>query len=373
MMKFVARSILGLASLIVLLLPGAALITEADPVASLADPAYPLNHTFDADVLAVGTPPANSDFEAASYNVGTPPANHNLESAAQDAGTPPTNHDFETGSFTGWTTSGTTSIQSDTPHGYYAKLGNNGTIITSAFTVDGTAQSFAFDVGYLSTSGYSWVKVYALPGPNYDTPVLLKDIYCNNCGYWVRYALNASSYVGQSIKLKFYEYWGDVGIDAASEQIVFPNFTQTGSPQRITEAGGNVYAYLDSATLTTAAYTVDSTAQFGRTRIYGVDSLNRSQYKIWVLSGAGFGTSTLVALGYATYGWQTVAFNVSSWQTQQIKVKVEEVAYKIGADDFGVQWVDVPSWAVTANVLVVLFRAAARRRLWPGRGSGWGD
>src|SRR5438128_9967719 len=140
MMKFVARSILGLASLIVLLLPGAALITEADPVASLADPAYPLNHTFDADVLAVGTPPANSDFEAPRYNVGTPPGNHNLESAAQDAGTPPTNHDFETGSFTGWTTSVTTAIQSVTPQRYYAKLGHSGRSISSASTVDGSAQ-----------------------------------------------------------------------------------------------------------------------------------------------------------------------------------------------------------------------------------------
>src|SRR5207249_3052146 len=205
MMKFLARSILGLASLIVLLLPGAALITEADPVASLADPAYPLNHTFDADVLSVGSPPANSDFETAAYTVGTNATNYDLQSAAQDAGVP-TNHDFETGSFSGWTTSGTTSIQSDTPHGYYAKL-------------------------------------------------------------------------------------------QASATIVFPNFTQTGSPQRVTEGGGNVYAQMDGATLTTAAYTVDATAQFGRTRIYGVDSLNRSQYKIWVLSGAGFGTSTLAAMG----------------------------------------------------------------------------
>src|SRR5437867_6261312 len=250
MMKFLARSILGLASLIVLLLPGAALITEADPVASLADPAYPLNHTFDADVLSVGSPPANSDFETAAYTVGTNATNYDLQSAAQDAGVP-TNHDFETGSFSGWTTSGTTSIQSDTPHGYYAKLQASGTIISSAFTVDSTAQSFAFDVGYLSTSGYSWVKVYALTGPTYSTETLLKDVYCNNCGYWSRYAINASSYLGQSIKLKFYRYGGDVGIDDASAQIVFPNFTQTGSPQRVTEGGGNVYAQMDGATLTT--------------------------------------------------------------------------------------------------------------------------
>jgi len=346
-----AFAVAGVVGVLLLATPPA--VTRGDPVASNADPGYPLNHTFDADVLSVGSPPANSDYEAAAYTVGTNAANHDLQSAAQDAGVP-TNHDFETGSFSGWTTSGTTSIQSDTPHGYYAKLQTSGTIVSSAFTVDSTAQSFAFDVGYLSTSGYSWVKVYALTGPTYSTETLLKDVFCNNCGYWSRYAINASSYLGQSIKLKFYRFSGDVGIDDVSAQIVFPNFTQTGSPQRVTEGGGNVYAHLETAaTLTSAAYTLDAAAQFGRTRIYGVDSLNRSQYKIWVLSGAGFGTSTLVALGYANSGWQTIPFNILSWQTQQIKVKVEEVAFKLGVDDFGVQWVDVPSWAVTANTSVL--------------------
>jgi RHS repeat-associated protein len=340
---------------LILLIPAAVDVSviEADPPASLADPAYPLNHTFDADVLAVGAPPANSDFETASYTVGTPPANHNLESAAQDAGTPPTNHDFEAGSFSGWTTSGTTSIQSDTPHGYYAKLQASGTIISSAFTVDSTAQSLAFDVGYLSTSGYSWVKVYALTGPTYSTETLLKDVYCNNCGYWSRYAINASSYLGQSIKLKFYRYGGDVGIDDVSAQIVFPDFTQTGSPQRRTEAGPNTYAFIDGATLTSAAFTVDANAQFATIRVQGQDSLNRSQYKVWVLSGAGFATSTQVALGYANYGWQTVRFNVSSWQGQQIKIKAEEIAYDVAFDDFGIQSVDIPSWVVTGNTSVL--------------------
>jgi RHS repeat-associated protein len=348
MTNMLARLGVPLVIALVLLLGPASRI-QADPSPSGADPAYPLNHTFDADIQPVGTPPANADFESASYPVGDPPGNHDLEDPAQDAGTPPTNHDFETGDFTGWTTSGTTSIQSDGQHGYYAKLQSSGTIISSAFTVDSSAQSFAFDVGYLSTSGYSWVKVYALTGPTYGTSTLLADLYCNSCGYWLRHAINASQYLGQSIKLKFYRYGGDVGIDDVSAQIVFPNFTQSGSPQRRTEEGGNTYTYLSSASITSAAFTIDATAQFATVRINGVDSLGRSQYRVFVLSGANFGTSTQVALGYAAYGWQSVRFNVSSWQGQQIKIKVEEVAYKIGADDIGVQSVDVPNWTVTAD------------------------
>jgi len=202
----------------------------ADPTPSGADPAYPLNHTFDSDVLPVGTPPANADFESSAYQVGSPPTNYDLQSAAEDTGTPPTNHDFETGDFTGWTRSGTTSMQSDGTHGYWAKLQASGTIITDAFTVDSSATGFAFDMGYLSTSGYSWVKVYALTGPTYSTSTLIGDVYCNNCGYWTRYSINASAYLGQSIKLKFYRFGGDVGIDDVAGQIVFPGYTQAGAP-----------------------------------------------------------------------------------------------------------------------------------------------
>src|SRR3972149_6117670 len=146
-MKRISRAILALlASGMLLFLPATPTIL-ADPAPSDADNAYPLNHTFDADIQSAGTPPLNSDFETPSYPVGTPPSNYDLEAPAVDAGTPPTNHDFETGDFTGWSVSGTTSMQSDAEHGYYAKLQSSGTIVSSAFTVDAAAHSFAFAMG----------------------------------------------------------------------------------------------------------------------------------------------------------------------------------------------------------------------------------
>src|SRR5579885_1318312 len=54
-------------------------------------PAYPLNHTLDTAVTAVGTPPQNSDFEAQGQAVGTPPANSDFATAPTTAGTPPQN------------------------------------------------------------------------------------------------------------------------------------------------------------------------------------------------------------------------------------------------------------------------------------------
>ncbi len=49
-------------------------------------------------------------------------------------------------------------IESDTPHGYYAKLsGGNATLVSDAFTVDSATQVFRIDAGWLTTNNYRWV------------------------------------------------------------------------------------------------------------------------------------------------------------------------------------------------------------------------
>ncbi|HLC23193.1 MAG TPA: hypothetical protein VJL08_01985, partial [Dehalococcoidia bacterium] len=330
--------------------------TQAVPTPSGAEPAYPLNHTFDADIQSVGTPPPNSGFEAPGYSTGTPPANYDLSAPAQDVGTPPTNYNFETGDFSGWTVSGTASIQSDAPHGYYAKLGASATIISSAFTVDSAAQAFVLDVGYLATSGWNEVKVYALTGPDYATETLLATLRCtSSCVYWKTAYIDASAYLGQSIKLKFARTYGDVGLDAVRGHIPFPSHTVTGTFSRETEAGGNVYARLGyNSSLTSAAFTLAPDAQYATVRI---KNLSNASYYIYVLSGPGFGTSTQVTYGTAPSAWQDVRFNVSSWQGQQIKIKVRQPvansAFALAADDFGLQKVEVPQWDVTADTSIV--------------------
>jgi hypothetical protein len=52
----------------------------APPTASGAEPLYPLNHTFDADPIPLGSAP-NTDFETAGSTVGTPPSNYDFASA----------------------------------------------------------------------------------------------------------------------------------------------------------------------------------------------------------------------------------------------------------------------------------------------------
>jgi hypothetical protein len=86
----------------------------------------------------------------------------------------PTNHHFASGSFSGWTTTGTASIQSDTPHGSHAELGTSGVLISSACTGGSDAQAFLIDIGYLSTSGSTRGNVEVLHGANYGTSTLLQ-------------------------------------------------------------------------------------------------------------------------------------------------------------------------------------------------------
>jgi len=165
-------------------------------------PAYPLNHTLDTSVSAVGTPPQNSGFEAAGAAGGTPPRNDDVATASTSVGTPPQNRDFESGDLSGWTTTGAVTVQSD--HSHYAKLGSaGGTLTSAAFSVDPSAQALSVDVGYLTTSGYSWVKISALTGPTYATSTALGDFSCSSCGSWATVTLDATPSLGQAITLQF--------------------------------------------------------------------------------------------------------------------------------------------------------------------------
>jgi hypothetical protein len=84
---------------------------------------------------ATTTDVPDGDFSGIGLGeVGTPPANNDFETPGGQVGTPPTNSGFETGDFTGWTPTGSPTVQSGGPNGYYAKTT---TAITSqAYTVD---------------------------------------------------------------------------------------------------------------------------------------------------------------------------------------------------------------------------------------------
>ncbi|MCB0124773.1 MAG: hypothetical protein KDE58_21100, partial [Caldilineaceae bacterium] len=204
------------------LLPTPALRTlaQVNPTPSNAKPAYPNNHILDGAYQAIGTPPTNYDFETAATGGGAPPANHDFAAASYTVGTPPTNHNFESGDLSGWSTTGTVTIQSDGTHGYYAQLTSSGVLISDAFTVDSAAQTISFAANYVGSTGF---RVYILSGAGYATRTEIVYLACTSCG-WVNHQLDPAAYLGQSIKVEFKRIGGTLGIDDLRMDVVLPSY-----------------------------------------------------------------------------------------------------------------------------------------------------
>jgi RHS repeat-associated protein len=326
----------------------AQLVSHNDPTPSGADPLYPLNHTIDGKTESLGTPPVNSGFEQAGGLVGTPPVNYDLQTAPVDSVTVP-NGDFETGTFANWTLTGSPTISSDQTRGYWASLGSGHAITSSAIAVPSSAQALTYQVGYLTTNNYSWVKTYVLSGADFATSTLVKDDYCYRCGTWSTTTIDLGAYRGQTIKLKFAQFSGTIGINDVKVQQVFPNFDVSGTYFRAL-AGTDAYAWIDSGGwLTTAQpFAVHQDAQSGTVEMKG--NIASSQYQIQIATGPGYSTYTTVASGVAPTTWQPVRFYLgSTYAGQQIKLRVRGAYNWIAVDDIGIQQQDLPSWSTSGD------------------------
>lgn len=311
----------------------------APPAPSDAEPPYPLNHTLDGETTALGSV-QNADFETEPGGVGSPPANADLEAAPVDVAVP-TNGDFETGDFTGWTLNGSPTIQSDATHGYWARMGSNGQFLTSsALTIPQTAQLLVLDVYFQSSS--SWIEVYVLSGPTYETSTLMASSRCANCG-WLPMHVDMSSFRDQSIKLKFRARFAPVGIDAVKVQQVFPGYDgageygprSSGSDQWVILAGG--------AYLVTDPFTLDETAQFATVEL--VRNASNSQYNVAISTGPSFDTWTTLSYGIAPATWTVLSLNIAAYAGQQVKVRVKSTYNWVHFDDvFASQTADIPGW-----------------------------
>ena len=309
------------------------------PVPSGTEPPYPLDHTLDGDPTILGQP-QNADFESAPEGVGSPPTNADIETAPADVVTVP-NGDFETGSFANWTLTGSPTIQSDAPHGYWARMGSNSQEITSsAVAIPASAQSLLADIYFQGQN--SWVEVYALSGPTFGTSTQLMYEYCSNCGWKLRY-VDLSAYRGQTIKLRFRARYSPVGIDAVKVQQVFPGYDSGGAHARLVD-GSDHYASLGSGSwIATDPFALDAGAQSATVEVKGA-AVN-SQYVMAIATGPGYGTWTNLGSGIAPASWQTFSFNVAPYAGQQVKVRVTSGYNTTYFDDiWATQTTDVPHW-----------------------------
>lgn len=297
---------------------------------------------------ALGPTPPNFTLDTGTYTTGTPPSNYQFEEDEEQVGSPPSNHDFETGDFTGWTTSGTTSVQSGGPTGYFAQLGSSGNIYSSAFDMPGSAQSLEVDIGTLGSSSNGYY-IYVLSGSGYSTETLVKSASCSSCqGQWNTVAIDPENWRGQSIKLRIRRVLGTIGADNAGlsfETLIgWTTHGLVGQP----EGPSDLYAELKSgADIDSPAFTFPSSAQtlsFDRVLPSAGTGLG-----VRVATGPNYDTWTPVyteSAGASSQPWTTKTINLSDWAGDSIKVRFEGTG-TIGIDNAAIISVALPGWGLS--------------------------
>ena len=309
-----------------------------------------------ADPTPSGAQPTtvpNGDFSGEGLGqVGTPPTNHDFETAGGSVGTPPSNYDFETGDFTGWTLTGSPSVQSGGPTGYYAQVGSGQRVLSSAFTVDSSAQSLTFDIAAVNSGTFQWqLNIYS--GATYSTKTSKYFTSCpTTCTNWNSYATDAVAWQGQSIKVEVQRFLGDLKVDnVAVEQEILVDWSPTAGDKVSRQTGGPTDAYAKtSTTIISQPYTVDSEAQNGSVDLK-VEGASGS-YSIYVLSGQNYGTSTLVYSGTQADSstWGTRTFGIGDFAGQSIKFKVVPAANTtVSVDQAAISQNEVPGWAAAGT------------------------
>lgn len=325
----------------------------APPSPSGAYPPYPLNHSFDAEIVRLPGSPTNYDFEAADYQIGSPPTNYDFEMPPVDTGGP-SNGDFASGNFTDWTIlSGTPTIETTGgPDGNYSRMGSGVAVETLPFVLSSDAQELLFDYGlFASRTGTASIYIDIAAGPSYTWPSTHTLSYsCSGCSAnWGTGAVGVTEYQGQSVKLRFSRNTGTVGFDRVRTRQTFPGWSPTGKFGSGKD-GTNTYARIFDGTLTSSAFTVDAATQFALMSIRK-DNSALSEYRMYVLSGAGYATSTEVAQSGGGSSWADHRINLQSFQGQSIKLKIEDAyggQFRVGS--LGFQVVDVPNWRVPNGV-----------------------
>lgn len=104
-------------------------------------------------------------------------------------------------------------------------------------------------------------------------------------------------------------------------QVVLPEYTVAGSFSRIDDGNGNVYAQLAgiSTKITSDPFVINRGVQQLALSLTGLTTVS-DQYRVDVLSGVSYSTSTKLGSGTVSDNWQTFAYNVSAWQGQSVKL-----------------------------------------------------
>lgn len=332
-------------------------VANSVPVASMSTPSVPLsgaNAAIPSNPGLLGgeeflsPTPNNFDFSQSSVPVGAPPNNFDFALAPPVSSTEPTNHNFETGDLSGWVTVGSPTTVADPSGGTAGLLLNSADrLVSSELVVAGSSADLTFDVGYVQTSGYSYLFVYALSGPTFSTVTQLGYASCFSCGTWEQKTFSLSNFADQSIKLEFRAFIGwDVAIDNVAIETVgdIPNWETTGKASYLEENGGSLQ--LDGSSASAKSDVISVVPGAERIRFDARRNDFAGQLLVDVRHGPNFSESTNVFSENLTNDtFESRTFDVGEWSGQDIQLEFKGAYRKVAIDNVGVQEDSVPGWA----------------------------
>jgi YD repeat-containing protein len=300
----------------------------------------------------------NGDFSGAGLGQVSATTNSDIESPGGAVGTPPTNFDFSTGTLTGWTGAGST-VQSGGPGGSYG-LVSSGTLVSSAFTIDSSADFLTLEV---STSGQYAYEISILYGPTYSSKSTRNFGCIGTCSSgWHTTELDAAGHRGESVKIEVKKTLysnisvDDVGIGTS----IAPGWFPSQGLQMTVGTGGPTGDYLQLSGTTnnvvSAPIAVDANAQNMSIDVQLVSGVAALE----VLSGPTFGTATQLEAYSSVGGWSTKTYGITQYAGETIKLRMKTtVSTTVRWDNAGLFYNVIPGWTVSGDSPAVLGSASA--------------
>ncbi|MER5637973.1 hypothetical protein ABT095_13565 [Kitasatospora sp. NPDC002227] len=248
------------------------------------------------------------------------------------AATPVTNGGFESGSLTGWTTAGTTSVTSSGAHGgsYAAMLGStaptNGTSsVSQSFTAPGSSPqlSFWYNVTCPDTVTYDWATATLKDTTTNTTRTLLAKTCTSGAG-WKQISASLTAGDGYTLTLSSkddnytgdatYTLYDDVQVSGAAAD----DFSLSDSPASASvDPGGSATSTVSTAVTAGSAQAVSFSASglpAGATATFSPSSVTAggsATLTVSTSSSTPAGTYPVTVTGTGTAATHTAAFSLT--------------------------------------------------------------
>lgn len=250
----------------------------------------------------------------------------------------------------------------------YARLLDEGVLITSPFTVDAETQLASIQARKAGTSHF-YLYIEVLSGTGYIT---VTEVFSNgtNSASWAPIFINLSAWAGESIKLRIRQYGVSNGHidDLGLQRVEIPEWDVTGDTRREEESGNHVIA--TNGKLTSQPFTLPEDIQHLLIPYRAASSLGI--FWIRLLGGPDFSEELFTVQVTSTDpDWHTETIGVEDYAGQTVKLQLEQYWGRLHFDDVGYGEKLLPHWELIGTNPLAIGEDAAGSYITPADGSIW--